>query len=83
MFACAERVTGLSWSLLISYQQQNLLVHEILDTKPGCSNGQSQIFPSYWFTTCFASQQPVSCFAAFSSDIRELDKEIFAKSSVT
>lgn len=29
VFACAERVTGLSWSLLISYQQQNLLVHEI------------------------------------------------------
>lgn len=48
MFACAERVTAFSWSLLISYRQQNLLVHEILDPKPGCNNGQSQILPSYW-----------------------------------
>lgn len=28
-------------------------------------------------------QQPVSCFAALSYDIRQLDKEIFVKSLVT
>lgn len=50
VFACAGCVTGLSWSLLSSHQQQpplNLLVQEILDSKPGYSNGQSQIFQSY------------------------------------
>lgn len=47
VFACAERVTGPSWSLLISHQQQTLLVHGILHPKPGCNHGQSQILPSY------------------------------------
>lgn len=50
VFACAGCVTGLSWSLLSSYQQQppcNLLVHETLGSKSGCNNGQSQVLQSH------------------------------------